>query len=207
MDNSAPVAPSCPKEEDAASWGFAPPARGLRPPRIAARSSHPASPLMSRLRRHAFADWDIARRSRTYRRHTAKPNRRNGFPEKPSGYVSAPIERAGQAETSLQGDFRAVQRDSGSRTWFRAAEPPMALYGFPSGRFFRREIHDPSGYSPTAARYTNGEPIPQNSPFARQSAISRAFGRSRRGIICGGTPSYRYRLYIGMMALRQIEVV
>ena len=31
-----------------------PPARGLRPPRIALRSSHPASPMMSRLRRHAF---------------------------------------------------------------------------------------------------------------------------------------------------------
>src|SRR3546814_6365984 len=29
-----------------------PPARGLRPPRIALRSSHPASPMMSRLRRH-----------------------------------------------------------------------------------------------------------------------------------------------------------
>src|SRR3546814_9093277 len=42
------------KKKNTASWGFAPPARGLRPPRIALAILPPGIPIISRLRRHAF---------------------------------------------------------------------------------------------------------------------------------------------------------
>src|SRR3546814_11956070 len=42
------------KKKNTASWGFAPPARGLRPPRHALAILPPGIPIMSRLLRRAF---------------------------------------------------------------------------------------------------------------------------------------------------------
>src|SRR3546814_20519403 len=54
------------KKKNTASWGFAPPARGLRPPRIALAILPPGLPMLSLLPRHAF-------RSQGDRLHAAPP--------------------------------------------------------------------------------------------------------------------------------------
>src|SRR3546814_10481513 len=56
VDNFGPLCcPPMPKEEKRRLLGASPPpARGLRPPRIAKAILPPGIPMMSRLRRHAF---------------------------------------------------------------------------------------------------------------------------------------------------------
>src|SRR3546814_1000738 len=65
-----------------------PPARGLRPPRIALRSSHPASPLMSRLRRHAFCWIRDRLKAAPLQRQQRQRHRRN--------WLSRKVRRIGQ---------------------------------------------------------------------------------------------------------------
>src|SRR3546814_15115733 len=56
------------KKKNTDSWGFAPPARGLRPPRIALANLPPGIPMMNRLPQHEFCS-----KGDLFKAHTPMP--------------------------------------------------------------------------------------------------------------------------------------
>lgn len=102
-------------KKSAASWG-------LRPRRLAAfgrpgslkRSSHPASPMMSRLRRHAFR-WfgDRLNAALLSQRQRQRHRRRLAFQKSQADRAAIEPRGQGRRKRRDRGDFRAAGRHSG----------------------------------------------------------------------------------------------
>ncbi len=131
------------KKKSTASWGFAPPARGLRPPRIAKAILPPGIPVMSRLRRHAIC-WNGDRLNAALLSQTQRQrHRRNWLSRKAKriGQRSIREDRAGGnvptgAISGPSSLFSGVRQGAEGRT-------STALYGPPRRPIFRREILAP----------------------------------------------------------------
>ena len=124
--------------------GEAPPL-GASPRRLAAfgrpgslkRSSHPASPMMSRLRRHAFC-WIGGLFKRCASTATAAPAAPSQLAFQKSQTDRAAIHRRGQGRRKRRGrgDFRAAGAHRGRSARLERSSAPCGSTGFLGGRFF-----------------------------------------------------------------------
>lgn len=136
------------RKKSAASWG-------LRPRRLAAfgrpgslkRSSHPASPMMSRLRRHVFC-WIGGSFKRCASMATTAPAAPSQLAFQKSQADRAAIEPRGQGRRKRRGrgDFRAAGRHSGRSAGWRGRAPHAALRASQAADFLgARSSHDRPG--------------------------------------------------------------
>ena len=167
------------RKKSTASWG-------LRPRRLAAfgrpgslkRSSHPASPMMNRLRRRAFVCLGMmATVTLLPPAHRLDQPLQMAFQKSQTDRAACDWRGQGRRKRPRRRDFRAAQLHSRRRIGFRASESPTTLRAFPERPIFRREIRlnasppDQMNKRPLAVEYS-----PPDDPGADTEQTAHQIG-------------------------------
>jgi hypothetical protein len=154
----------CPNNALEPSWGFAPPARGLRPPRIAKAILPPGIPMMSRLRQHALVSvWCLPNHSS--QSSTQRPASPSQLAFQKSQTDRAVINSRGQGRRKRlsRGDFRAAGQCFGRSDRVGEGRARQATLWASQGKVFSQ-----SRSSPRRSRKVSRYP---------KTHLSRASGR------------------------------